>query len=447
MKDEIARSRLAAVPPEMREHLMAVRAHLPAGAISVVGRFFETLMTHGEHPTAPSRGTFEATCRTEATLALLLRTLTAHAPDVCLAEGRELRRVHYRNRSGGLEPQVRQSAGAVVLPKARGWPEDWLALLPGLLDSGIKDSSIKAYIHSINRCAAELDGMFCSPTFGWLMGWELGQALLRAGVAPITAAGHIGALVCLGRHGGVRAKELDGLRSIRGHLKWKARRGSKRKEDRINELMDRGGYAAAIEAIITELDRAGIAPDWSIDAATSRATAAILAVAVNMPARTGDVAVWRLGHELERMAWGEWRLAWTQGKTGSTVDAGVLWPEVGEVLDLHILGGRPHRLVGARFEELQGSNWLTLTDDRYASNWPSSQAKRALGVPLHDLRTLAADYLRLHDPSAAPDIVGALLGHRTAEAGEEYRALCVDEVGQRRWHDIRKEMAEKASPP
>jgi hypothetical protein len=66
-------------------------------------------------------------------------------------------------------------------------------------------------------------------------------------------------------------------------------------------------------------------------------------------------------------------------------------------------------------------------------------------VPLHDLRTLAADYLRMHDPVAAPRIVAVLLGHRTQEAGEEYRALCAETAAQREWCKILQKHAEARS--
>ena len=61
----------------------------------------------------------------------------------------------------------------------------------------------------------------------------------------------------------------------------------------------------------------------------------------------------------------------------------------------------------------------------------------AIGVPLHDLRTLVADYLRQHDPVAAPQIVSVVLGHRTLEAGKEYASLCGETASQREWQAIR----------
>lgn len=188
------------------------------------------------------------------------------------------------------------------------------------------------------------------------------------------------------------------------------------------------------------LDQARACADWRAEAATARATAAVLALCVNMPARAGDVARWRLGEHLVREPWGAWRLGWDQEKTGRFQDAGTLWPEVGSVLDEHLLGGRPARQVHRRYDELRGTNWLSLGPQPYTSKWPSTQVRAAIGVPLHDLRTLAADYLRLHDPAAAPGIVAALLGHRSPEAGEAYRALCTDTAAQRDWQMVRQSL-------
>lgn len=114
-----------------------------------------------------------------------------------------------------------------------------------------------------------------------------------------------------------------------------------------------------------------------------------------------------------------------------------LWREVGEVIDAHILGTRPAWHMQRRYTELMGMNWLSLRDQPYAGRWPSDQVKHALGVPLHDLRTLLADMLRLHDPETAPQLVSTMLGHRSREAGEAYRALCSDTAAQRQWQELR----------
>ena len=70
-----------------------------------------------------------------------------------------------------------------------------------------------------------------------------------------------------------------------------------------------------------------------------------------------------------------------------------------------------------------------------------------LGVPPHDLRTLAADYLRRHDPASAPAIVAAHLGHGTEAAGAEYRALCEGAAATRVWRATRETVADGLQDP
>ena len=231
------------------------------------------------------------------------------------------------------------------------------------------------------------------------------------------------------------------MRQVHAGLVRKGRRRPKRKSARIKILYDHGGYAEILRVIRVLLDHAESLPGWRAEAETARATAAVLSVAVNMPARSGDMASWVIGNHLIRQPWGEWQLRWCQQKTGHELDAGMLWWEVGEVLDQHILGGRPGWLAQQRYEALSGKNWLTLRSKGYASRWPSERVKDVIGVPLHDLRTMAADYLRLHNPAAAPGIVAALLGHRNLDTQDEYRALCTDTVAQQSWQGVRAQHA------
>jgi soluble cytochrome b562 len=454
MNDKIARTRLEGVPKTVRDDLAECREDLPAGAITAVGRFFRLLAERGEHSSAPSRATFEAACGNESALGLLLRVLGKHVPSVCLAEGRTLRKEYYSKRPGGTKHPSRSSGRRPSPggPVGRSWPGAWLTLLPDLRAAPIKDSSINRHIASVNRCAAMVPSLRCPPRLGWLLAWELAQALQKGdaetgqtGVTARTAATYIAGLVSLGLHGGMDEDALNGMRAVQSHLQRQGRRVPKKKEARIEELYAKGGYEEVMRVLLSELEEADKLPDWTAEAETARATAAVLGVCMNDPARTGDVAMWTLGEELVREPVGRWRLRWRQGKTGAWKEAGDLWPEIGAVLDEHILGGRPQRHAQRRFEELRGCNWLSFAREPYASRWPSEKVNDAIGVPLHDLRTLAADYLRMHDPVAAPRIVAVLLGHRTQEAGEEYRALCAETAAQREWCKIRQKHAEARS--
>lgn len=443
MTEDDAHRRLTSVPKALRDRLVAARDDLPHGALLAVGRFYAALDRRGEQADAPSAQTFAAAGRSRTGLAVLLRTLTQHqaGEEVCLAEGRHLLKTRYQElmrRGTARRPRLNRGRRPKAPPKARLWPEAWLALRPGLLGAPLRPTTVTGHLYAINRCAECASGLACPPRFSWLFAWELTKAFEAQGTKNITIATRIGSLIALGRYGRLPPERLEGLRRVQASYQSRARRDPKVKAPRIMGLVERGGYAEVIAAIARLLARAEAEPDWSVASQRARATAAVLMVTVNVPPRTGDAATWRLGHELIREPWGEWRLAWPQGKTCTSVDVGRLWPETARVLDTHILGGRPRRLAVGRYDTLFGLNWLRLDGSASHASWPSRMVRRALGVPMHDVRTLAADYLRTHDPETAPEAVRGLLGHRTQAAGEAYRVLCKGDAAARRWHDIRE---------
>ncbi len=441
MRTEIVAQRLQGVPPAIQARLLAAHAsgNLPAGATAVATRFFDELARRGEPMATPSRAAFDAACASEPTLGLLLQTLERHAPEVGLTEGRTARRDWYARRSGATG--VGRGGAQTRRKPGLDWPEEWRSLLPGLLAAPVRGASIRRYVASVDRCAAALARLDVAPTPSWLLGYRLAKGFEAEGLRPATRASYVEGLICLGRHGGADPDGIDGLRAIRAWLQRQARRGGKVKEARIEALMERGGYEHVLRALQAEREHARALPAWSAEAEDARARAAILAVLINVPARTGDAAQWRLGREITRGPDGVWRLTWRQEKNLRIADAGRLWPEVCAVLDEHLLAGRPVRLTAARYAQLEGMNWLTLTSTPHASAWPSSRVKRALGVPAHDLRTLVAETLRDVDPEQAPNLVQAILGHATREAGEEYRALAAGEAAAAAWAEIRREIA------
>lgn len=433
MHDDIARARLGAVPAEVCERMMAARAELPPGAITAVARFFDVLAARGDDLALPSQASFAAACGNESALGLLLRMLERHAPETCLAEGRGLRQAYYRARSAGTG----RSPHARRVPDPHDWPEAWERMLPALREAPIAQSTLRRHVASVNRCAAVLPKMICPPRIGWLLGWEMAGRFRDEALRPATIASYLGGLVSLAAHGQHDKDAVAGLRSVQMGLLRDARRVPKLKQSRIEALYEKGGYAEILRAIVRQLDLADACADWRSEAQVARATAAILAVTLNVPPRSGDIASWCYGDALVREPWGVWRLRWQQEKTGVWLDAGTLWPEIGRVLDRHLLGGRPVRHAHRRYTELIGMNWLSHDRTGFDRRWPSERVVAAIGVPLHDLRTLAADYLRLHDPVAAPGIVAALLGHSSEEAGADYAALAKQTAAQRGWMEVR----------
>jgi hypothetical protein len=173
--------------------------------------------------------------------------------------------------------------------------------------------------------------------------------------------------------------------------------------------------------------------------------AVVCAVILNKPPRKGDLVSWRFGDQIIRDIDGTWRAEWEQEKTGGATEAGAIWPEICDILDEWILDGRPDRLIHVRYQELVGQNWLTLEDYEPYRNLPTEFTNAAIGVPSHDLRTLAADYMRRHDPAHAADIIATHLGHGTRKAGEAYRIDCDGAAAQSIWQESRETIAAQSN--
>jgi len=318
---------LAPVPAGIRARMLAAE-RLDPGASAVVGRFFGLLAQRGEPIAAPSRASFDAAAASEATLATLIRTLEAYAPEVCLAGAREARKAWYARRPKAGAP--RRRGRAPLPPQApESWPVEWALLYPRLLAAPIRESSRRRYVDSINQLAAILPPDV-APDWSRFTACCLFEALVERGEHPRTIATALGGLIGLGLHGRVGDTKLAGLREMRNVAAVRASRIDKKKVARISYLTERGGFPVIAEAIARLRSDADGLPAWSAAAGRLRRAAAVLAVEINAYGRTGDVAGWRLGIDLVREPWGAWRLGWRQGKTSGDQDVGELWPEVAE---------------------------------------------------------------------------------------------------------------------
>lgn len=437
---------LLPLPAEIHRDMLENRESLVPGAAAVMGRFFAVVKERREPFEAPSADSFRTAAGSESTLATLLRALARHAPHVSTATARVVRAEYYaqRPRKASTADRPAASEHSVIA----SWPASWQSMYPSLRAARIRGSSRKRYVASISRCAQLVRAGAADDCLTFYTAWCLSEAF-KAGdrdIKPITIANYLEGLVALGRYGGVADESLDGLRYMRDALRDEARLREKRKTAPIIDLMRRGGFEHVAEQIGELRSDAALLPDHAARKGLLLQTAACCAIDMNKPARTGDMARWCIGRDLCRDTCGSWHLAWRQGKTGRKTEAGELWPEISDMLDELILCGRPSRFIHMRYRELLGKNWLTLTDDARPSKWPSERVKEATGVPSHDLRTLAADYMRRHDPDNAARIISTHLGHGTSEAGEEYRALCTSEAAARAWQKDRRRIAAAGSP-
>ena len=423
---------------------MLAADRLEPGAAAAVGRFFAALKQRGEPIAAPSRASFDAAAESEPTLATLLRALEAHAPEVCMAGGREARKAWYARRPKAATPRRRGRAPLPPVAPAT-WPVEWALLYPQLLRAPIEESSRRRYVDSVNQLAA-LFSPEIEPDWSRYMAVSLFEVLVERGEHPRMIATYLDGLIGLGLHGKVGDAKLAGLREMRAVAAVRATRTDKKKVGRIADLTEKGGFMVIAKSIGRLRSDAEDLPTWSAAAERLRRAAAILAVEINAYGRAGDVASWRLGIDLLREPWGAWRLGWDQGKTRVGQDVGELWAEVGEVLDELILGGRPRRYAGLRYAELTGRNWLTHAADGCAARYPSQLVSEVIGLPLHDLRTLIADLLRQVDPARARDLIADMLGHRSVAAGEEYRAACEGDLASREWQRARGIIARGGLP-
>ena len=440
---------LAHLPAPTRARILADRDRLEPGAAAVMARFWTFLQERREPADAPSAAVFTAAAASESTLATLLRALARYAPEIGTAAARDLRRAYYCKRpsktipltdsDSSSRPGIQRPVQSAVA--GRNWPLQWRAHLPALLAAPIRETSRRRYLASINRCAKLVQSSDYGAGLDLYMAACLAEDIEAGGVRPITIAGYLDALIALARAGSAPQDDIDGMRLIRTRLAERAAMGTKRKVARLVALDEAGGHDAIGERLTALQAEASVLPHHSARKQALRQQIALCLIHLQKPARTGDVSRWRLGRDLVRSTDGRWNLQWRQQKTGHDTEAGPLWDEVCEALDELALGGRPARFIHLRYQDLLGRNWLTLTDTDPPAKWPSAMIRDAIGLPSHDLRTLAADLLRRHDPATAGNLISALLGHRSTKAAADYRAMAEAETATRDWQDMRAKIA------
>jgi len=222
---------------------------LEPGAAAVLGRFFATLADRGERLDAPSRATFETVARSESTFATLLRALERHVPEVGTAAARALRAEWYARRPGRAGGRRRGPVGPPAHAPAH-WPPEWRVHYPALLAAPVRPSTIRRHVASLDRLAQLLPGLRARPELNFHLAWCLSEALRAEGVAEITVANYLGALITLGRVGGADESGLSGIRMMQMLARERADLRPKKKEARIEALHDRGGPAHILERLI-----------------------------------------------------------------------------------------------------------------------------------------------------------------------------------------------------
>lgn len=433
---------LTDAPAAVRRAMIEDAGNLAPGAAHVVGRFWSAVRDANGNAHIPPAEAYRVAAASESTFRCLLRALAKYAPHVSTAHARVVSDEWYASR----KPPGSRAVPAEKRSTFTTWPAAWREMAPALAAAPIKSSSRKRYLASIDRCAAMVAEGLASAELGFISACELSEAYLshpekERRIKPVTAANYIEGLIALGTWGGADKDGLIAMRVILSDLRDQAALAEKNKYERLSCLMERGGFGHVADRILELRTRAQELPAHSAARRRYMQQAVVCAVILNKPPRKGDLVTWRFDEQIVRDVDGTWRATWEQEKTGAGTETGAIWPEVCDILDEWILDGRPDRLVHLRYQELVGCNWLSLTEHEPYRDLPSELTRAAIGVPSHDLRTLAADYMRRHDPGRAADVISTHLGHGTRKAGAAYRADCDGAAAQEIWMDARAEIA------
>lgn len=433
-------------PVAVRRAMLDDAANLAPGAAHVMGRFWTAVQAGAGNLAMPSEEAYRAAAASESTFRCLLRALATYAPHVSTAPAKRVSDEWYAGRRTSVARETNQD----VKPVASAWPESWRQMKPGLEAAKIKSSTRQRYFASIDRCAAIVaEGRACDQ-HGFVAACELSEAFLfhpdeTRRVKPVTVANYIEGLIALGAHGGVADASLTAMRFVLRDLRDQAALAAKNKYERLSGLTERGGYAYVADKIGEHRALAQDLPAHSAARRRHMQQAVVCAVILNKPPRKGDLVSWRFGEHLVRETDGTWHARWEQEKTGVGTETGEIWPEIGEILDEWILAGRPGRLIHLRYQELVGLNWLSFEPGAPYRNLPTELTRATIGVPAHDLRTLAADYMRRHDPAQAANVIATHLGHDTQLAGRAYRTECVSARAQALWQEVRKTISRQSA--
>jgi hypothetical protein len=446
MKPENIRRQIEAagsMPLPVRLAILANPHAVRPGAIPALDRFFTMLRRLKAPQASPPPAAFRAAAQSEPTLATLLTALEKFAPQVCLAEGRDLRRACYKNRKRPAGAGPRRRKGPAPLPATAPaiWPGTWQAGYSDLIAGCRRETVARQYVARLNQCAATLTEIKLPPDLDRFTMILIGQELSETR-APITIANYIDASLALAKALDAPETTLVGIRDVATVWRNRAKRRSKAKVGRISDWTEKGNsYGALIAETMAMLDgMASAGSSWRAAAARQRRVIAILIVSLNTVARTGDQALWRIGRDLQRRDDASWFLSWRQQKTDNTAPFGELWPETARALDLHLLGGRSEAEIESRYAALKGMNWITLEPEGPSAKYASSVIKELTGLPGHDLRTLAADLLRLIDPEKGPSKISALLMHTDPRSQKDYVAAGRGLGAARAWDGERRRL-------
>lgn len=436
-------ARMPNVPPAVVARVAAearARDLAPRGMPAALERFYARLAAECRAPDQARAEDFAACASSRTTLRVLLAALRRFAPEVPTAAATPVKQEWDRwlnARYNSKAPRPRISRREALAPK--DWPACWQAglacldrrqrlwglryrpLAPKTRASVVQAVGMLALARAKSGLAADA---FTGDLAEAFLVFLLDRVNARTG-APIRAssvADYIERVTLFGQRAELLTPEgADALAEIASACREEAAEDeTPLKEAAMRRFRDAHGLDAVLERAVAASERAATLPGHAAEAARLRRKAVVFALLVNNADRQGDLAAFRIGHEIFRDDEG-WALAYRQSKTGRWKDNGPLWTLASLLIDAHVLAGRPTWMIEARLAELDGCNLLSLAPEGFGTYYASTLLREEFGIGGHLIRTALTDLLRRHRPDAAW-AVQRLLGHSVRWMQEAYRS-------------------------
>ncbi|MDV7141755.1 hypothetical protein R3X27_03570 [Tropicimonas sp. TH_r6] len=420
-------------------------------------RFYASLSQAGRPPEMATADDFVAAASNRTTLINLMTALELVDASVPLSVAKPLRQEwdHWLNQKYNAKPRKpRRSQRVSLLPDE--WPESWAKAAP-LLDKRVRTercsyrrphaNTREMIIQAVGMCAAarqwaNSEGVETSEAFSE----EVAEVFLRflfmrPKMSARSAADYFGRVIHFARR--ARLLEPEGEEvfcEILGALEAEATDQDPSKKKKLRDFHRNFDLSDILVAANRCIDSAEKLQSHSALAHRLRRKAVVFALLVNGADRQGDLSTFRIGREVERGSGGFWEAGFRQSKTRKKKDLGPYWGVTSEIIDLHILGGRPAWSIDDRIAELDGCNLLSLGEESFDTYHPSKLLQEEFRISGHLIRTLITNLIRQHRPDGAW-AVQTLLGHSSRWSQSAYRTDFRETAGIEQYHEALREIA------
>ena len=446
--------RMPHVPDAVRQRFraaMIAQDPVKRGAPKHLEAFFAHLETVGRPLPAVRPEDFRAVATSRTSFYTLIWALGTFAPEVPLAAARQVQQEWDRwlNTRYPKPRKPRRSPAVTAPPDA--WPAEWRAALP-CLDRTVRSDgrTLRPLASKTRASVVQAVGMLVRAQ-DWARdrGVEPSGALDQAAAEILiqymtharrtcarTIADYLERVRMFGRRGGLLdAVSQEDIGLLIGDLRAEAAQAEPRKRAQVARFRRRFSLGAMMARAVALIAEAEALPDYSARAERKRRAAVVLALLVNTADRQGDLSRHRIGVELERSPEGLWQIGFRQSKTRRRKELGGLWPVTSDIIDAHILAGRPSWCLQDRLGELDGHNLLSLPNGGFHLYMPSRILREEFGVSGHLVRTLITDAIRAEEPDAAW-AAQFMLGHSNRTMQETYRTDFREAAAVRSWQDL-----------